>query len=206
MFRSGRNPRIETTDKPIDAASRECSARAARARALGRCARGRGAEARRGAAEPATPASRAARRALARARHLARATRAPFTSIDAYLFELARVALGVAQVRFPRRALRGSERSRPPRRRGRRARRSRPWGARARRMLCQGRQPGGRAARSRVEQPLSRPRAPHAHRDAARAHLRPPELQKAPRRVAGRRPAQLRSVVRRLADPGASVA
>jgi hypothetical protein len=119
MFRSRRNPCIETTDNPIDAGSRECSARAPRGRALGRCPDGRGTEARRGAAEPATPASRAARRAVARARHAAGTTRDPFASIDAHLFKPPRVARGVPQVRFSRRPLLGPERSRPPRRRGR---------------------------------------------------------------------------------------
>src|SRR5450432_3378564 len=149
MFRSGRNPCIETTDNPSDAAARECSARAPRARALGRGADGRGAEARCGAAEPATPASRAARRAVARARHAAGTTRNPFASIDAHLFEPSRIARGVPQIRFPRRPLLGPERSRPPRRRGRRAPRVRARGPGARRTLRRGRQPG-RRARGRV--------------------------------------------------------
>ena len=50
--------------------------------------------------------------------------------------------------------------------------RPRPRPAGAGRPLRQGRQPGGPAARERVEQPLSRARAPHADGDAARARLR----------------------------------
>ena len=187
------------------ARSKEGSARACRARAVGRRAGWRRSQAARGAAEPAAPAAGAARRSLARARDVARVRRDPVAPICLGLSNCSAVARGFAQSRVSRRPLLGPKRSHPPRRRGGRSGRPCSWRSGARRPLRQGRQSRRRAAGPRVEQPSSPARAPHTHGDASRARLRPAELQEAPPRGARRRPSQLGAVVQRMvpADAGA---
>jgi hypothetical protein len=166
---------------------------------VGREAGGRGAEARRGEAQPAASAARAAPGAVAGPRDVAGAGGDPLAPLDARLSILAAITRVVAQGGVSGRSLFGAERPRAPRRRGRRADRARARDARARGALREGGQPGGPTTRERVEQPVSCPCAPHADGGAAWARLRSPELQEAPAGAAGRRSAQLGSVVRRVA-------
>ena len=181
------------------------SAAVGRGRAVGWEARGRGAQARRGEEKPATSAARAPQGEVARARHVARARRDPVAALRAHLSVRRAGARGLAQGFVPSRTFFGADRPHPSGRRGRRAGGARARPAGAGRPLREGDQPRCLPAWERLGEPLSRTRAAHAHRSAPWSRLRAPQLPEALARRARRRPAELGSVVRRVAASSSPV-
>jgi len=184
---------VESNGSPATTA-----ARSTRAPHVGRSASGRRPEAYTSAAGATARATPGARSSTARPCHAASRRRRAFAPIERSVLRADARPYPFVSPLAARHSVLGSDGPRSPHRRGR-------FGSR-----CLSRHPGPRRAlRPRdqprrpphgpgLEPPLPRPSTPHAPGGAARVGLCPAQLQEVPQRGAGRRPAQLGTLVRRL--------